>query len=137
MGRRGSEGYSVLFFKQKTAYEITEGDWSSDVCSSDLDEWPRGDDRFAGECTRHPHDAFHHLPEEGPRHAHGGSPLRDPRRESRGGTRLRVRDLGRRRPGGRSRDGPLATRASRVSAVPSPPAPPAPPAVTARLPGGA
>src|SRR5213595_4134737 len=24
------------FFKQKTAYEITEGDWSSDVCSSDL-----------------------------------------------------------------------------------------------------
>src|SRR5213595_142527 len=27
-----------FFFKQKTAYEITEGDWSSDVCSSDLDE---------------------------------------------------------------------------------------------------
>src|SRR5207244_12119329 len=54
---------------------------------------------------------FHRLPEEGPRHAHGGSPLRDPRRESRGGTRLRVRDLGRRRPGGRSRDGPLANRA--------------------------
>src|SRR5213595_3331099 len=25
-----------FFFKQKTAYEITEGDWSSDVCSSDL-----------------------------------------------------------------------------------------------------
>ena len=24
------------FFKQKTAYEITERDWSSDVCSSDL-----------------------------------------------------------------------------------------------------
>src|ERR1051325_11895582 len=24
------------FFKQKTAYEITYGDWSSDVCSSDL-----------------------------------------------------------------------------------------------------
>src|SRR5213079_3615594 len=23
-------------FKQKTAYEITTGDWSSDVCSSDL-----------------------------------------------------------------------------------------------------
>src|SRR5439155_9273850 len=59
----------------------------------------------------HPHYAFHHLPEEGPRHPHGGSPLRDPRRESRGGTRLRVRDLGRRRPGGRSRDVPLANRA--------------------------
>src|SRR5213595_2600494 len=25
-----------FFFKQKTAYELTEGDWSSDVCSSDL-----------------------------------------------------------------------------------------------------
>src|SRR5207237_10586968 len=75
------------------------------------EQWPRGDDQFAGERTRHPHDPFHHLPEEGPRHAHGGSPLRDPRRESRGGTRLRVRDLGRRRPGGRSRDGPLANRA--------------------------
>src|SRR5213595_3759104 len=29
------EGF-FFFFKQKTAYEITEGDWSSDVCSSDL-----------------------------------------------------------------------------------------------------
>ena len=27
---------SVFFFKQKTAYEIGTGDWSSDVCSSDL-----------------------------------------------------------------------------------------------------
>ena len=26
----------VLFFKQKTAYEVKECDWSSDVCSSDL-----------------------------------------------------------------------------------------------------
>src|SRR5213082_4072323 len=26
----------VFFFKQKTAYEIVSGDWSSDVCSSDL-----------------------------------------------------------------------------------------------------
>ena len=25
-----------LFFKQKTAYEIVDCDWSSDVCSSDL-----------------------------------------------------------------------------------------------------
>ena len=25
-----------FFFKQKTAYEIKECDWSSDVCSSDL-----------------------------------------------------------------------------------------------------
>ena len=26
-----------LFFKQKTAYEMCVGDWSSDVCSSDLE----------------------------------------------------------------------------------------------------
>src|SRR6056297_195358 len=26
-----------FFFKQKTAYEILRSDWSSDVCSSDLD----------------------------------------------------------------------------------------------------
>ena len=30
----------VFFFKQKTAYEIKECDWSSDVCSSDLPETP-------------------------------------------------------------------------------------------------
>src|SRR5213076_3475370 len=27
-----------FFFKQKTAYEMFGSDWSSDVCSSDLDE---------------------------------------------------------------------------------------------------
>src|SRR3546814_10782486 len=27
-----------LFFKQKTAYEMRISDWSSDVCSSDLDQ---------------------------------------------------------------------------------------------------
>src|SRR3546814_1378671 len=27
----------VCFFKQKTAYELRISDWSSDVCSSDLD----------------------------------------------------------------------------------------------------
>jgi hypothetical protein len=26
----------VFFFKQKTAYEMSRCDWSSDVCSSDL-----------------------------------------------------------------------------------------------------
>src|SRR3546814_20946111 len=29
----------VLFFKQKTAYEMRISDWSSDVCSSDLSEY--------------------------------------------------------------------------------------------------
>src|SRR5216117_2047451 len=28
--------YFIFFFKQKTAYELRKGDWSSDVCSSDL-----------------------------------------------------------------------------------------------------
>src|SRR3546814_10892615 len=34
--------YVFLFFlfKQKTAYEMRISDWSSDVCSSDLDEAP-------------------------------------------------------------------------------------------------
>ena len=38
--RRGCGGgeniFVFFFFKQKTAYEIGTGDWSSDVCSSDL-----------------------------------------------------------------------------------------------------
>src|SRR3546814_9463856 len=29
--------YLFVFFKQKTAYEMRISDWSSDVCSSDLD----------------------------------------------------------------------------------------------------
>src|SRR6184192_4455042 len=28
--------FFFFFFKQKTAYEMSIGDWSSDVCSSDL-----------------------------------------------------------------------------------------------------
>src|SRR3546814_6127450 len=34
----------VLFFKQKTAYEMRISDWSSDVCSSDLLQAGDGDD---------------------------------------------------------------------------------------------
>src|SRR3546814_5011226 len=30
--------YGCFFFKQKTAYEMRISDWSSDVCSSDLDQ---------------------------------------------------------------------------------------------------
>src|SRR3546814_17769988 len=29
--------FTFIFFKQKTAYELRISDWSSDVCSSDLD----------------------------------------------------------------------------------------------------
>ena len=32
--------FCFFFFKQKTAYEIVDCDWSSDVCSSDLLEPP-------------------------------------------------------------------------------------------------
>src|SRR3546814_6181828 len=31
--------YLFFFFNQKTAYELRISDWSSDVCSSDLDEF--------------------------------------------------------------------------------------------------
>src|SRR3546814_5063400 len=31
-------GVCVVFFKQKTAYEVRISDWSSDVCSSDLEK---------------------------------------------------------------------------------------------------
>ena len=37
-----------FFFKQKTAYEIVVSDWSSDVCSSDLEEIGR----VGGRCKR-------------------------------------------------------------------------------------
>src|SRR3546814_3251282 len=30
--------FNVFFFKQKTAYEMRISDWSSDVCSSDLED---------------------------------------------------------------------------------------------------
>src|SRR3546814_2218968 len=33
-----------FFFKQKTAYEMRISDWSSDVCSSDLDRRAAGDE---------------------------------------------------------------------------------------------
>src|SRR3546814_9885210 len=33
----------VFFFKQKTAYEMRISDWSSDVCSSDLDGYAESD----------------------------------------------------------------------------------------------
>src|SRR3546814_6218992 len=35
-----------FFFKQKTAYEMRISDWSSDVCSSDLDGVRAADDAF-------------------------------------------------------------------------------------------
>ncbi len=37
-------GIYFFFFKQKTAYEIYQCDWSSDVCSSDLEMYPSEED---------------------------------------------------------------------------------------------
>src|SRR3546814_5104444 len=34
--------FVFFFFKQKTAYEMRISDWSSDVCSSDLDQRIQG-----------------------------------------------------------------------------------------------
>ena len=43
--------FLFFFFKQKTAYEIKECDWSSDVCSSDLKWHLDGTDYFGdGRC---------------------------------------------------------------------------------------
>src|SRR3546814_6396265 len=41
----------LFFFKQKTAYEMRISDWSSDVCSSDLDMERRDGHRFGGVDT--------------------------------------------------------------------------------------
>src|SRR3546814_2368568 len=43
-----------FFFKQKTAYEMRISDWSSDVCSSDLQPVER---QHGGEQSRHPDHA--------------------------------------------------------------------------------
>src|SRR3546814_4475455 len=43
----------VFFFKQKTAYEMRNSDWSSDVCSSDLEPLPqRADPERSGRWSR-------------------------------------------------------------------------------------
>src|SRR5881296_3018068 len=41
-----------FFFKQKTAYEMLLCDWSSDVCSSDLEHLPRRGARLAQRLPR-------------------------------------------------------------------------------------
>ena len=40
----------IFFFKQKTAYEIYQCDWSSDVCSSDLEQVPAGSEQVTSGC---------------------------------------------------------------------------------------
>src|SRR3546814_16335745 len=47
--------FFFFFFKQKTAYEMRISDWSSDVCSSDLRGFERGDRAVAADEQRHDH----------------------------------------------------------------------------------
>src|SRR3546814_3622090 len=47
-----------FFFKQKTAYEMRISDWSSDVCSSDLDP---GRPVATGAAPSRPRESRHHL----------------------------------------------------------------------------
>src|SRR3546814_2166117 len=49
----------VFFFKQKTAYEMRISDWSSDVCSSDLEPRGRERDRLAVEAAVVDHARSH------------------------------------------------------------------------------
>src|SRR3546814_9001148 len=43
----------MFFFKQKTAYVMRISDWSSDVCSSDLQAWSREKDiRYSSRTRR-------------------------------------------------------------------------------------
>src|SRR3546814_10233426 len=43
----------IVFFKQKTAYEMRISDWSSDVCSSDLPRHPGGTSWHTGGDREH------------------------------------------------------------------------------------
>src|SRR3546814_9836393 len=46
----------LFFFKQKTAYGMRISDWSSDVCSSDLDRAQLGDGRLVARAVEHADD---------------------------------------------------------------------------------
>src|SRR3546814_17058363 len=87
-----------FFFKQKTAYEVRISDWSSDVCSSDLDRLsppprhPRGAEHRSG--ARHARDGARRevrarLPRRGAEALPGGEvdPLGDQRLSRRSETR--------------------------------------------------
>src|SRR3546814_10616798 len=82
--------YLFLFFKQKTAYELRISDWSSDVCSSDLDFAVDGVD-LRPECGDQPSVAadqiFMEIPFGDVRHAKLG------RRPSVQGNSLRADDV--------------------------------------------
>src|ERR1051325_1562235 len=65
----------ICFFKKKSAYEITDGDWSSDVCSSDL---PPPPPKSAPRCVRP--SAAHHRSSACRRDRTATAEIRSPRR---------------------------------------------------------
>src|SRR3546814_6674284 len=71
----------IFFFKQKTAYEMRISDWSSDVCSSDLDAVDRIERRAPAQRLARPRQFL-------PRRGKAGGQRRD-----RVGHRPRNRDL--------------------------------------------
>src|SRR3546814_4186846 len=85
--------FVFFFFKQKTAYEMRISDWSSDVCSSDLDAAPCGVEEGAFDMDAE--DAGHPL---GDRRVDGSDPaldhrqiVADQRRQQPGGAEAAVR----------------------------------------------
>src|SRR3546814_7003664 len=62
--------YLFFVFKQKTAYEMRISDWSSDVCSSDLDdeEGQAGDDHREGREPVEPVGEVHGVAEADDQH---------------------------------------------------------------------
>jgi len=62
-----------FFFKQKTAYEINAGDWSSDVCSSDLFRMKMRQPAEEDRENDHRRERLQHRPER----AENGLPIAD------------------------------------------------------------
>src|SRR3546814_18447113 len=57
--------YVCFFFKQRTAYEMRISDWSSDVCSSDLERLPASRARGGRAPPREGHDVHAELHQHG------------------------------------------------------------------------
>ena len=55
---------SMEYFKQKTAYEMRISDWSSDVCSSDLDEKPGAENNVMKMIADHKFDLIVNIPKK-------------------------------------------------------------------------
>src|SRR3546814_4604597 len=74
--------FRVVFFKQKTAYEMRISDWSSDVCSSDLAHrqragfhlYPRDGQRGRGVAVEPPRPCLCQRPATDRSHAQSGPP---------------------------------------------------------------